>query len=515
MRILSSQAMREVDRRAIHELGISSLDLMESAARSVVQAIEDRYPEAAAVAIFCGPGNNGGDGLAVGRLLARSGRRVELVLAAQEGRLSEDAAHQLAECRRRGLEPRPLPEGAGGLAKLVDSMGPMDLIVDALFGTGLERPLAGDLERLVRKLNGLAVPRLAVDIPSGLSGSRAEVLGVCVDADLTVTFAAPKIAHVLPPACELVGEWIVGDLGIPPALIEEADGELELLTGAELVAALPVRPWAAHKGDFGHLLVVAGSRGRSGAAVLAARAAIRSGAGLVTLAVPESLLPTVEAASLESMTIALPETSAGGMAEEAASLVLASAAGKSALAIGPGLGVEAPTVAAVRAIVAGARSPLVLDADGLNAFAGESQSLAGPGQRVLTPHPKELSRLMEMELSDIVADRPGAARTAAETAGSTVVLKGRPSLVADPGARLAVNPTGNPGMATGGTGDVLTGMIGALMAQGLSASLAARLGVFVHGAAGDLAAESHGQLSMSAGDLLERVPAAFRGLGAA
>jgi ADP-dependent NAD(P)H-hydrate dehydratase / NAD(P)H-hydrate epimerase len=517
MRILSAEAMQGVDRAAIEGLGVPGLVLMENAAIGVVDAIAEAYPEAESAAIFCGPGNNGGDGLAIARHLAVRGYAVSVFLAFSGREARGDAGTQLAICRRMGL---PIAE-LGDLADALAAAREADLIVDALFGTGIGRPLTGSLAALVEGLNDLPMPRVAVDIPSGLHGSRPEIFGPHVLADLTVTFAAPKIAHVFPPAAGAVGELVVADLGIPARLAERAEGDLHLSTAEELAPLVPERAADGHKGDYGHAVVVAGSPGKAGAAILAARAAVRAGAGLVTAAVPEPILPTVDLGSVESMTFALPAGPAGQLAAAAVDRLLAFAQGKSALALGPGLGQEEETAAAIRRLVLAAPLPLVLDADGVNAFAGRAGELAGRAKEgratVLTPHPGEMGRLLGIPTREVQADRAATARRAARETGAVVVLKGHLTLIAVPGepGEVHVNPTGNPAMATGGTGDVLTGMLAGLLAQGLPAAEAARLAVYLHGLAGDLAAERLGGRGLAAGDLIEALPVAFRRLAAA
>lgn len=502
MRILSAEAMREVDRIAIEELGIPSLVLMENAAIGVVDAIGEIYEEAESAAIFCGPGNNGGDGLAIARHLAVRGYDVQVFLVSGRRGMRGDAEVQLGICRRQGLSIQEVAD-EDGVVEALEEAREADLIVDALFGTGLSKPLEGMLADLVEGLNDLPVPRVAVDLPSGLNGSRSEPLGPHVVADLTVTFAAPKIVHVFPPASEAVGELVVTDLGIPPELVDEAGeggGPLHLLTGEELSNLIPEREPDSHKGDYGHALIVAGSPGKAGAAILAARAAVRAGAGLVTAAVPESILDVVDLGSIESMTLPLPSLDR----------VLDALEGKSVVAMGPGLGQEKETGEAIRRIALEVSLPLILDADGINAFAGRAAELAGRGaETVLTPHPGELGRLLGIPASEVQEDRIEAARRAAAQTEAVVVLKGHRTLVVTPGGEVHVNATGNPGMASGGTGDVLTGLIAGLLSQGLGALDAARLGVYLHGLAGDLAAARTGEASLTAGDLLTYLPAAF------
>ncbi|HEX6202333.1 MAG TPA: NAD(P)H-hydrate dehydratase [Thermoanaerobaculia bacterium] len=520
MRVLTPEAMREVDRRAIEEVGLPGLVLMENAALGVVEAIADLYPDAEEVAIFCGPGNNGGDGLAVARHLDLRGYDVTVWMATGGRELSGDAAAQLRVCEFQGVEVLDLDEEA--LATAAAEAATADLVLDALFGTGLGRPLAGLFAAVVDLLDDLPVPILAVDLPSGLAGGRAEPIGPHVVADATVTFAAPKPAHVLSPAAGFCGELLVADLGIPPALVEDADeedGPLHLLRGPEVAAWLPEREPASHKGDYGHLLVVAGSLGKGGAAVMAARAAVRAGAGLVTAAVPEAVLPIVQGGCVEAMGVPLPAGEDGSIGADAAPAILAAARGKDAVALGPGLGQGEAAAAAIRQAVLALELPLVLDADGLNAFAGRAAELRDRRAfTVLTPHPGELGRLLDTSAAEVQADRLAAARRAAAATGAVVVLKGHQTLIAEPPAAdgtpgaVWITPTGNPGMASGGSGDVLTGVLGALVAWLGPGLEPVALGTFVHGLAGDLAAAAVGETSLAAGDLVASLPAAFRHL---
>jgi NAD(P)H-hydrate epimerase len=330
---------------------------------------------------------------------------------------------------------------------------------------------------------------------------------------LTVTFAAPKVAHVLLPASAAVGDVVVADLGIPAELLDRAEGQLHLTTAEDFCGALPPRPRTSHKGDFGHAIIVAGSEGKTGAAILAARGAVRSGAGLVTVATPGRWVPTVDLGSLESMTFALSEASEGGLALASVDEILDCAVGKQVLAVGPGLGTEPSTQAVIKTILRKSEVPVVLDADGINAFAGNVDELGSiDGPRILTPHAGELARLLGIETGEIQADRVGRVQEAANRSRSVVVLKGNQTLIAEPEGTVWINPSGNSGMATGGTGDVLTGIITGFVSQGLDLTMAARLGVFVHGVSGDLCLESLGQEGLTAGDLLGELPAAFESI---
>ncbi len=518
MKVVTAEAMRAIDRRAIEEIALPGMVLMENAALGVVEAIFERFPEASSAAIFCGPGNNGGDGLAIARRLDARGVEVAVFLALGGRRLSGDAATQLAIARALGLPIEEIEEIEGSSASAaLERARTCDLVIDALFGTGLDRPLEGSAAELVEAISRLGPPVVAVDIPSGLAGSRGDRIGPHVQADLTVTFAAPKVAHVLSPAAEACGALAVAELGFPPWLIDEADGDLFLMTPEDLAPLLPRRVPEAHKGSAGHALVVAGSPGKSGAAILAAQAAVRGGAGLVTVAVPEPLLLHVDSASLESMTLGLPSNEGGGLAFGAAERALAEARDRNALALGPGLGTSDSARAEIRRLALEVEVPFVLDADGLNAFAGTAATLASRrAPAILTPHPGELGRLLEVSAAEIQADRLAAVRRAAKETGAVVVLKGHRTLVASE-AGVWINPTGNPGMATGGAGDVLSGLLVALLAQGLDPLDAARLGVYLHGLAGDLAAGAGesvdpGLERLIASDLIDHLPEAARRL---
>jgi NAD(P)H-hydrate epimerase len=516
VKVLTAEAMRALDQRAIREIGIPGPVLMENAALGVVEAIFERYPKASSAAIFCGPGNNGGDGLAVARRLDARGFEVLIFLVLGGRELSGDAATQLAICRQLELSIEDVGP-TSDLPAALDRASRCDLMVDALFGTGLDRPLEGFPAQLVEALGETGKPIVAVDVPSGLSGSRADLFGPHVNADLTVTFAAPKIPHVLSPAAEACGTLAIAELGFPSWLIDEAQGDLFLMTPEDLAPLLPRRAADAHKGSAGHALLVAGSPGKAGAAILAARAAVRGGAGLVTVAVPEPILPTVDLGSLESMTLAVQANEEGELGTGAADAALAASDGKNALAIGPGLGQSAAAREQIRRIALEAGLPFVLDADGLNAFAGSAADLIGRrSPAILTPHPGELGRLLGVSAAEVQSDRLTAVRRAAAETGAIVVLKGHRTLIASE-AGVWINPTGNPGMATGGAGDVLTGLLAALLAQGLEPLDAARLGVYLHGLAGDLAFDQVGTedpelAKLTASDLIDHLPAATRRL---
>lgn len=514
MRVLNSGQMREADRRTI-DGGVASLDLMERAGREVAAAMASGLPDLAArrVAVLCGKGNNGGDGFVVARLLRERGVPVRVWLVGRAADVRNDARTNLDRLRALGVEVAEIDDD-GGWTRSRPQVLESDLIVDALFGTGLSTPLAGLPATVVEDVNASGKPVVSIDLPSGLSADRPEPIGPAIRATLTVTLGAPKLPLVLPPADALTGTLVIADIGIPRATIDEIDGpNVTLLTSDAMRAHVTPRAADSHKGDYGRVLVVAGSRGKTGAAHLAAMAALRSGAGLVTVATPASCLPIVAAMGAEYMTEPLAEDAAGMLAAGAAGRILALQT--DVIALGPGLGQSAGVAASVRAVVEQARSPIVLDADGLNAFAGDAGSLNGPRRAplVLTPHPGEMARLTGQSTGAVQAARLDVARDFAVSHDVHLVLKGHRTLIATPAGDVFVNPTGNPGMATGGTGDVLTGAIAAWIAQLGDVVTATTLAVYLHGMAGDLAAADEGQTGMIAGDVVARLGRAARVAG--
>jgi NAD(P)H-hydrate epimerase len=513
--VLTAKQMREADRYTIDEIGLPGVVLMENAGAAVAEVIRDRYPDAQRMVVFCGKGNNGGDGLvAARRLLAR---RPLVVLACARGDVKGDARVHLEAFERGGgsvLEAA----GAAEWQSVAPGLDRADLIVDALLGTGLKRAPEGviaDAIAAVRKLAAGGVPVVAVDVPSGVPSDGGEMGWPAVEATVTVTFVAPKHGHVLPPACDYVGELVVADIGISAATVARTTPTLWLLDAADAAAAFPPRARSAHKGDFGHLLVIGGSPGKTGAAVLAANGAFAAGAGLVTIATTTSSLPLVVAAARpEVMTEGLTSTSAGSLDRAAAVRALALAESRDAVVLGPGLGVDPGTQAFVREIVRECPVPIVIDADALNALSGDigADFVRRDRGSVLTPHPGEMARLVGTTAAEVQRRRLETVRSAAAATGAVVVLKGQRTLIAGADGRAAVNPTGNPGMATAGTGDALAGIVGALLARGTDAWTAATSAVYVHGAAGDEAARLLGEESLTASDLIAALPAVLRSL---
>jgi NAD(P)H-hydrate epimerase len=485
--ILDNDGMREADRHTIEGLGVPGMVLMENAATGVVDAIREVFPDARRILVLCGPGNNGGDGFAAARHLHNGGLDVQLCLVGDPAGLSPDAAanHRLAEAF--GVPVAVIEDDDLSLVETLLDDWPADLVVDALLGTGTDRPLAGRWAALVEIVDAAGLPVVAVDVPTGLSGSSSEIPGPHLTADLTVTFAALKTCHVLPPACVACGEIAVVDIGIPPAAIE-AGSSLWMTEADDISLMLPTRSPDAHKGRFGHLLIVAGSTGRGGAAAMAARSAVIIGSGLVTMAVPDGVVPVVDGACLEAMSHPLRSDEAGAVAgPEGLEDVLDRI---TAVAAGPGLGTGDGAARTLEWLLATWTGPLLLDADAINLLAGKPELLAGRDvPPVLTPHPGELGRLLGISTEEVVSDRLAAARSAARRSGSVVVAKGFGTIIAEPEGQAWVNPTGDVGLASGGSGDVLSGAIGALLAQGLEPLRAALVGCWLHGRAGEIGGE--------------------------
>jgi len=502
MRVLNAAQMREADRRTIEEIGIPSLVLMENAGRQAVAAMEAIYSDLLErqVAVLCGRGNNGGDGFVIARTLVQRGGDVSVFLLGLVADVRGDARINLEILGRLGVTVVEVADSQAWELHFSE-VSDCTLIVDAIFGTGLNAPVSGLIESVIADVNASAIPVVAIDLPSGLSADSADPIGPVLDAGLTVTLAAPKLPLVLPPGETHAGDIVIADIGIPGEILESLDGpRVELLTRASMRALIAPRGSDTHKGDYGRITIVAGSPGKTGAAYLAASGALRSGAGLVTVATPASCQPVLAAMGPEYMTEALPDTDAG-IDADAVDRVLDSA--RDVLALGPGLGQAPATRAFILQLVDRATMPLVVDADGLNAFGDDADRLTGREGRdvIITPHPGEMARLVGMSADEVQSSRLEIARNFAVAHHVYVVLKGHRTLIATPDEKVFINPTGNPGMATGGTGDVLTGMIAAWLAQLLDAEAACKLAVYLHGMAGDLAEADEGEVAMTSADL--------------
>ena len=502
MRVLNAAQMREADRRTIDEIGISSLVLMENAGRQAVAAMEAVYTDLLErqVAVLCGRGSNGGDGFVVARTLIQRGVDVSVFLMGRVADVRGDARINLEILGRLGLTVVEVADSQAWELHFSE-LSDCTLIVDAIFGTGLNAPVSGFIESVVTDVNSSGIPVVAIDLPSGLSADSPEPIGPSIEAGLTVTLAAPKLPLVLPPAEARAGDIVIADIGIPGEVLEAVDGpRMYLATRASMRELVAPRTPDSHKGDYGRVLVVAGSPGKTGAAYLAAVGALRSGAGLVTIATPSRCQAVLAAMAPEYMTESLVETEAG-LDPDGVDRVIDMA--RDVIALGPGLGDASGTREFIRRIVDRAGMPMVIDADGLNAFVDDPDRLTGREGRdvIITPHPGEMARLVGMTTDEVQASRIEIARNFAVAHHVFVVLKGHRTLIATPDEKMFINPTGNPGMATGGTGDVLTGMIAAWLGQLLDAEAACRLAVYLHGLAGDLAETDEGEVAMTSADV--------------
>jgi NAD(P)H-hydrate epimerase len=500
MKILTPEQLREVDRLSTEKYAIPGILLMENAGMRVVEVLEDEFEnfDELSVAILCGKGNNGGDGFVIARQLIQKGCFPFVFLFASEAEVTGDAKTNLNILKAIGYPPTIVTSTHDWDEEKLEILD-ADIIVDALLGTGARKPVEGlygeVIENLVDDFSRAAI--VSVDVPSP-----------GVQADITVTFTALKPCLVLPPDFENAGDVIVADIGNPPQLLESDEYRLNLIQPQDL----PPRAHDTNKGTYGKVLIIGGSRGKSGAAAMAGQAALRSGAGLVTVATAASVLPVIAETMPELMTEALAETSEGTIANQSISKLLQD---KTVLGIGPGLTTFPETSAFVRRMVEECSIPIVIDADGLNAFVGFDKQIQGNGKGIIiTPHPGEMARLIGKDVDFVVANRIDVARDFAVSHKVCVVLKGFRTVVATPDASIYINPTGNPGMATAGTGDILTGMMVGIVAQEHLGSFVDRicLAVFLHGLAGDLAAEEIGEEAMVATDLLRFLPQAWESL---
>ncbi len=510
MKITTAAEMREIDRVTSERFGIPSLTLMENAGSAIADFILHHHPQANRVTVVCGKGNNGGDGFVVARKLHRAGRVVEVLLLASRTELKGDA---LAMFERLPLRPIEVTNQEQLNAEAERSLANCDLLVDAILGTGFRPPVTGLYADAIAVMNRSDQPVVAVDIPSGADSDSmtAQTAAGIARADAIVTFTAPRPAHVFGNLTR--GPIVVAPIGSPPEAIVSALN-LEVTTPRDFAALLAPRPRDSNKGMYGHALIVGGSFGKSGAAAMAGMAALRAGAGLSTVATPARVLTSVAAFAAELMTEPLPETAAGSISMAAVQSRRYSDLTQpmTVVAIGPGIGRNPETVQFVHEAVHQTKVPLVLDADGLNAFEGQTNLLDGRKRPlVLTPHPGEMSRLAGISIKAVQADRLNVARKFSRDHGLVLVLKGDRTIIALPNGSAWVNPTGNPGMATGGTGDILTGMTAGIIAQMPNDyARAAIAAVYLHGLAGDVAAETMGEHSLVATDLLAGLPEAFR-----
>ena len=504
--------IRECDRITIEDLGLPGLVLMENASRAAaVEAIRmlDDNPLDKRVRIFCGKGNNGGDGFAIARHLRNGGAEIELFLTGAVKDLRGDALFNCELYKKLGGRVNEVnPEIGFRLGRKKP-----DLVIDALLGTGFMGPVLGLYAEAIDIINSTDVQVLAVDIPSGVEADTGFVTGSAVIATRTITFGLLKAGLLLPPGRECSGQLVVADIGIPPQFVRKQRIRQYIVGRGDVAECFPERHPTDHKGKAGHVFILAGSPGLTGAAALAAEASMRTGAGLTVVGTPVSLNPVLESKLTEAMTLPLPENRNGCLCEEAYSACRDRIEWADVLVFGPGVGRDPDTVGLLAKVLEKLDKPLVVDADGLTLLADNPELLGKLSRKcVLTPHPGEFSRLTGLSTGAIGADRIGTARKWAKKHGVTLVLKGSPSLTALPDGQVIINSTGNAGLATGGSGDVLTGIIAALIAQGLDATAAAWAGCWLHGAAGETAAAELSQHGMIAGDIIEFLPKVLREL---
>jgi hydroxyethylthiazole kinase-like uncharacterized protein yjeF len=509
MHLVTADQMRTLDRLATEKYGIPSILLMENAGRAVKEVAGQMLGDLRGrrILVICGPGNNGGDGFVAARHLLNAGAEVRISYFGDKSRAKGDALVNLEIAEKMGLDI----DFSGNLRRLKTSLGWAELVIDALLGTGIKGEVGGDFAKAIELVNSFQTGQvLAVDIPSGVDADTGRCWGPkplaeAVMADCTVTFGLPKIGLVTYPGAAYVGKLIVADISIPGEELEDCDSKTFLLD-SNAVYWPPCRYAGSHKGDYGHLAIIAGSVGMTGAATLAAEGALRIGTGLVTVAVPESLNDILEVKLTEAMTIPVTENSSRAFGTRSLDQVLEVIEKRDAAVIGPGLGRNEDTVAFVLDLVKRLRKPAVIDADGLFALSNDLSILKTVEVPiVMTPHPGEMATLLGTSVSEVQSNRLEVALAFARDYGVTVVLKGAGTIIADVSGRAYINTTGTPGMATGGVGDVLAGMIGGLLAQGWTAERAACTAVYIHGRAGEIAAEECTEPSMIASDVAERV----------
>jgi len=521
MKVVTAEQMRNIDLVTIEKYGIPSTVLMERAGLSVAEKVRELFDKKKVI-VLAGGGNNGGDGIAAARNLHNWGWHVRVLLMLREDKLSPDCLSQYRTAKHSGVSIE--------FRKVVtekDLHG--SLVIDALLGTGINKDVTSFMADVIRFLNAADVKIIAVDIPSGISSDSGQIMGAAVQADYTVTFGLPKIGHILFPGADYSGQLFIEDIGFPEQLLSAESLDFETIEKNSASLLIPERPGYSHKGDYGHVLVIAGSQGKTGAALMTAKACLRTGAGLVTIGVPETLVDVFQSRVTEEMVLPLPDMGKGTFSAKAYDQIrnfLDTSA--NVLAIGPGITVDEDTADLLRKLLETVTVPMVLDADAINILAGRKDLLKKvKAPVILTPHVGEMARLLKSAAcrsmkdkdkeglrSEIERNRIGLSRTTAMETGAYFVLKGAPTIVADPEGRIFINTTGNPGMATGGTGDVLTGILAGLLGQGMHPVDACRLAVYLHGLAGDTAAETLGMHSLIASDIIESIPRAFLSLHA-
>ncbi|MCK4233825.1 NAD(P)H-hydrate dehydratase [candidate division WOR-3 bacterium] len=511
MRVVSVKEMREIDRIAIKQLGIPGVVLMENAGQSVVSAMEDYFDmeNVENVTIVCGKGNNGGDGFVVARYLMNLETNIDVYITADPSTISGDAKKNLNILSGLGLKPKVI-KTKKDLQKLRTSMTHSDIVVDAIFGTGFSGKIQGITEDVVKELNESGINIVSVDTPSGIDSDNGAVIGEAVQADLTVTMGLPKVGQFLYPARHYVGELYVADIGFPEQVINNVEVKGTLVDNEVLRRFIPWRAPSLHKGAFGRILIIAGSTGMTGAAAMAATSALRAGAGLVYLAIPEHLNPILETKCTETITIPVPQTEEGSISLNAYTKIMDEIKKVDVVAIGPGMSQHPETQKLIRKIVENANAPLLVDADGINALVGYTKVLKKRKKpTVITPHPGEMARLINRDVREIVRNKVNLSQKYAQDWRVTIVLKGAPTVIAEQDGKFWLNSHVNSGLATAGSGDVLTGLIIGFLAQRTTPLAASVSGVYIHSLAGEILKEKIGEHSLIAGDLIDTIPQAI------
>ncbi len=504
MRALTAEEIRELEREVVEKRGITLRDIIEEAGRAVANEALKLLSRKDQVVIVCGKGNNGGDGFVAARFLSESGISTQVVIFSPEDEFSLDARNAFDKLKDTSVEVVRLNKN--NLDFFGELLGKSNLVIDAIFGTGFSGEVTGLAKEIIERINLSKVPILSVDIPSGVDASSGRASKICIKANKTITLVAYKIGLVVYPGASIAGELIFKDLG---ALSFVKERGVELITSERATPLFPRRDPSVHKKTCGRVLVIAGSVGMTGAAALTSLSALRSGAGLVTLGVPASLNDILEVKLTEVMTVPLKETNKRTLSIEALEEILGFLSNFDVVILGPGLSTHPDTASLVRNLVEKIKLPLVLDADGLNAINDVGILKKRKAPTIITPHPGELGRLFGVSASEIQADRIGFARKAAKEWQVIIALKGARSIISSPEATL-INMSGNPGMASAGTGDVLAGLIGGFLAQGLMDLEAAILGTYLHGLAGDIAAEEKTEYCLIASDLIDYLPKAIK-----
>ncbi len=510
MKVTTSNEMREIDSKTISEYGISGTVLMERAGLAISKKIQEMFNQKK-VLVFAGSGNNGGDGMVVARILRSEGSDVKVILTADPQKIKGDALIQYQSAIKFNI---PFYDSAYFLKNTIEFLSRDTIIVDAILGTGLSKEIKGELAKIIEIINMSKLPVISIDIPSGISSDTGQILGTSIKADYTVTFGLPKRGHFLYPGAEYTGKLFIENIGFPENLLESDSLNTELIEKDTICKLIPERKKYSHKGNYGHVFLIAGSQGKTGAAFMAAKACLRSGAGLVTIGIPERLSDIFQQRVTEEMTLLLPDNGEGRLSEKALDNIM-DFAQKNAevIAIGPGMGVNNATKKIIRALITESKIPLIIDADGLNSISDPKAVFKNANTEIiLTPHPGEMSRLINLSVAEIERDRINKSITFASENRVRLVLKGVPTIIASPDRKAYINTTGNPGMATAGAGDVLTGMISGFVAQKLSTLDSCILGVYMHGLAGDITANNKGMHSLIASDIIDSIPEAFKGI---